>query len=65
MVFTREQWAALIVIGLDIAPASGCSMVHDQFVAQNVNGCIQKNCNDRESTARKQCESACLTTYGR
>ena len=44
---------------------SACSVVKSQFDAQNVNGCIEKNCHDPEASARRDCEAACRNTYGR
>ena len=45
--------------------ASACTYVKSQFDAQNVNGCIEKNCHDQEASAHTECEAACRESYGR
>jgi hypothetical protein len=44
---------------------SGCSYMKKQFDAQNVNGCIEKNCHDPEASAHTECEAACRDRYGK
>lgn len=45
--------------------ASACSYMKSQFGAQNVNGCIEKNCHDPEAAAHTDCEAACRNRYGK
>jgi hypothetical protein len=42
-----------------------CSYVKSQFDAQNVYGCIEKNCHDSEASAHTECEAACRDRYGK
>ena len=45
--------------------ANACSYVKSQVDAQNVNGCIEKNCHDPEAAAHTDCEAACRNRYGK
>jgi hypothetical protein len=56
--------APLRILALLLA-ASACSYVKSQVDAQNVNGCIEKNCHDSEASAHTECEAACRSTYGK
>jgi hypothetical protein len=56
--------APLRILALLLA-ANACSYVKSQVDAQNVNGCIEKNCHDSEASAHTDCEAACRSTYGK